>query len=118
MFILPSTGFELTPLIHCITYRIALCLTILHPAENKTILYYINKLSLVSICLTSLFVTILHKNDVLFVFTSSCLYEGLCLIYFIYVCLRIVVSNICCVFALFVFVLCTQCCQFLWIVHF
>ena len=25
---------------------------------------------------------------------------------------------LCCVFALFFFILCTQCCQFLWIVHF
>jgi hypothetical protein len=45
-----------------------------------------------------------HKNDVRFVFTSSC------------VCLRIVVSNT--FFVVFFFVLCTLCCQFLWIVHF
>jgi hypothetical protein len=25
---------------------------------------------------------------------------------------------LCCIFVLFVFVLCTKCCQFLWIVHF
>ena len=31
------------------------------------------------------------KNDVRFVFTSSCLWEGSCLIYIICVCLRIVV---------------------------
>ena len=37
----------------------------------------------------------------------------------IYVCLRMVVSNTYCVVLLlcFVFVLCTLCCQFLWIVH-
>ena len=34
-----------------------------------------------------------HKNDVRFVFTSSCLQEGLCHIYVFCVCLRIVVSN-------------------------
>ena len=64
----------------------------------------------------------LHKNDILFVFTSSCLYEGSCLLYVIYVCLRIVVSNTYCVMFLFWLslscVLCTLCCQFLWIVHF
>ena len=41
-----------------------------------------------------------------FVFTSCCLYEGSSLIYVIYVCLRIVVSNtycIVCVFCLFFF---------------
>ena len=57
-----------------------------------------------------------------FVFTSSCVYEGSCLIYVIcvclFVCLRIVVSNTHCVFALFFFVLCILCFQFLWIVHF
>ena len=42
------------------------------------------------------------------VFTSSCLQEGSCLIYVIFVCLRIVVSNTYCVvfFALFFVVLC------------
>jgi hypothetical protein len=34
-----------------------------------------------------------HNNDVRFVFTSSCLYVGSCLIYVICVCWRIVVSN-------------------------
>jgi len=29
-----------------------------------------------------------------------------------------VLHILCCIFALFVFVLCTLCCQFLWIVHF
>jgi hypothetical protein len=53
-----------------------------------------------------------------FVFISSCLYEGSCLIYVICVRLRIVVSRTYCVFVLFFFVLCTLCCQFLWIVHF
>ena len=49
------------------------------------------------------------KNDVRFVFTTSCLYEGPCLIYVICVCLRIVVSNtyLCCIFVLFFFVVCT-----------
>jgi hypothetical protein len=37
-----------------------------------------------------------HKNDVWFVFTSSCLQEGLCLIYVICVCLCLVVSNMQC----------------------
>jgi hypothetical protein len=35
----------------------------------------------------------LHKNNVQFVFTSSCLSEVACLIYVICVCLRIEVSN-------------------------
>ena len=55
-----------------------------------------------------------------FVFTSSCLYEGSCLIYVICVCLRIVFVVqllLCCVFVLFFFVLCSPCCQFLWSVH-
>ena len=43
----------------------------------------------------------LHKNDIQFVFTSSCLYEGSCLLYVICVCLRIVVSNTYCVVFLF-----------------
>ena len=38
-----------------------------------------------------------HKNDVRFVFTSSCLLECLCLIYVICVSLRIVGPNIYCV---------------------
>jgi hypothetical protein len=43
-----------------------------------------------------------------------------CLIYVICICLHIysgVQHILCCVFVLFVFVLCTLCCQFLWIVH-
>ena len=52
-----------------------------------------------------------------FVLTSSCLYDGLCLIYLICVCLRIMVSNTYCIM-FFVFVLYTLCCQFLRIVHF
>ena len=49
------------------------------------------------------------KNDVRFVITSICLYEGACLVYVICVCLCMVVSNIYCVvfLVLFVFVLCT-----------
>jgi hypothetical protein len=43
-----------------------------------------------------------HKNNVRFVFTSDCLWEGSCLIYVICVCLRIVVSNRHCI----VFLLC------------
>ena len=46
-----------------------------------------------------------HKNDVQFVFTSSCLQEGSCLIYVICGCLCIVVSNMYCV----VFSLCLSC---------
>ena len=38
-----------------------------------------------------------HKNDVRFVFTSSCLKECSCVIFVICVCFRIVVSNIYCV---------------------
>ena len=59
-----------------------------------------------------------HKNYVRFVFISSWLLEGSCLIYVIYVWFGIVVCNTYCDFVLFVFVLCTLCCQFLWIVHF
>jgi hypothetical protein len=44
-----------------------------------------------------------HKNDLRFVFTSSCLCEPSCLIYVICVCLRIVVSNIYCVVCLLCF---------------
>ena len=57
-------------------------------------------------------------------FTSSCLYEGSCLINVICVCLQRVVSNAQCVRFLLVFVwflffvLCDMRCQFLWIVHF
>ena len=59
-------------------------------------------------------VKILHKSDV-----RSQLFVGVpldCLIYFICICLRILVSNTYCV----VFLICfsTSCCQFLWIVHF
>ena len=57
-----------------------------------------------------------HKNDVWFVFTSSCLQEGSFLIYVIYICLLITVSNTYCL--VFFFVLCTLSCKFLWIVHF
>ena len=46
------------------------------------------------------------------------MFNGLYLIYVICVCLRIVVSNTYCVFALLVFVLCTLCFQSLWIVNF
>ena len=43
---------------------------------------------------------------------------GLMFFYVICVCFRIVVSNTYCVVFLFLFVLCTMCCQFLWIVLF
>ena len=45
-----------------------------------------------------------HKNDVRFVFTSSCLYEGSCFITVICVCLRILVSNTYCVIFFVAFV--------------
>ena len=53
--------------------------------------------SCVNICKTTF-----HKNDIRFVFTFSCLYDGSCLIYFC-VCLRIVVSNTYCVAFLYCF---------------
>ena len=76
-------------------------------------------------------------SDVRFVFTSSiCLQEDSCLIYCLYL-LHLFVGGLvsylrslrlfvysgfqhiwCCVFILFVFVFCTHCCQFLWIVIF
>ena len=46
--------------------------------------------------------------------TALCLLVGSCLINVICVCLPIVASNTYCVFL----VMCTLCCQFLWIVHF
>ena len=59
-----------------------------------------------------------HSNDVWFVFTSTWLQDGSCLIYVICVCSSVVVSNTYCVvfFVLFIFVLCTLCCQFHFIV--
>ena len=65
-------------------------------------------------------VTISAYSDVWFVFTFSCLQESSCLIYIICICLRIVMSNTYRVVFLFrfFFVLCTLCCQFLWIVYF
>jgi len=59
---------------------------------------------------------LLHVQSTLYLF--SCFYDGSCLIYVICVCWRIVVSNTYCVVFLFFFVLCTQCCKLLWIVHF
>ena len=62
-----------------------------------------------------------HKRNDRFVLTSSCLQQVSSLIYVFSVCLLIAVSNTYCVvlcFCLFVFILCTLCCQFLWIVHF
>ena len=46
-------------------------------------------------------------DDVQFVFTSSCLWEGSCFIYVICVCLRILVSNTYC--AVFLFCLSSSC---------
>jgi hypothetical protein len=53
---------------------------------------------------------LLHRNNVRFVLTSSCLYECSCLTYVILVCLRIVVTNTYCV----VFLLCfsSSCVQY------
>jgi hypothetical protein len=59
----------------------------------------------------------LHENDVRFVFASSCLWEDACLICVVCVGLHIMVSNTYCVVLSF-YVLCTICCQFLWIVLF
>ena len=50
-------------------------------------------------------------------FTSSCLKDS-CLIYAVCVQWCPTHNVLCCVFYLFVLVLCTLCCQFLWIVHF
>ena len=55
-----------------------------------------------------------QKNEVRFVFTSSCLY--VLFTWFVFVCG--VQHILCCVFDLFFFVLCALCCRFLWIVHF
>jgi len=44
-----------------------------------------------------------HKNEVLFVLTSSCLRDGTCLVWVICVCLCIVVSTTYCVVFLFYF---------------
>jgi hypothetical protein len=53
-----------------------------------------------------------------FLLISSARFSS-CLIYVSCVCLLIVVSNAyCVVFVLFFFVLCTVCCQFIWIVQF
>ena len=52
---------------------------------------------------------------------TSCLLEGACLIYFNCVCVSVhsgVQHTLCCVFALFYFVLCTLSCQLLKIVIF
>ena len=66
-------------------------------------------------------ITVSYCNEIhRFVFTSSCLQESSCLINVISVCLRIVVSNKCCVvlcLVLFFFVLRSRCYKFLWIVH-
>jgi hypothetical protein len=70
-----------------------------------------------------------HKNDVWFALASSCLQEDSCLIvFFVYVCAEWCPTFRCCssfLFSALYFwfclssscVLCTQCWQFLWIVH-
>ena len=63
------------------------------------LLYYVSLRSEFPVVMS---VTIPHKNYVRFVFTSSCLKEGSCLIYVICVCLRVMVSNTYCV-VLFLF---------------
>ena len=50
-------------------------------------------LSSVLLCCYVLYDFCKKKNDVLFVFTSSCLYESSCFIYVRCVCLGIVLSN-------------------------
>ena len=60
-----------------------------------------------------------HKNDVRFVFTSSWLWESSCLIYVICLFAHSGAQRIlCCVCVVHVFILCTLCCQFLWMVNF
>ena len=44
-----------------------------------------------------------HKHDVRFVFASSCLWEGACLVCVVFICFRVVVSGTCCVVFLFCF---------------
>ena len=60
------------------------------------------------------------KNYVRFIFASSCFIAGLmsCLRYWCLFVYSGVHHILRCVFVLFVFVLCTPCCQFLWIVQF
>jgi hypothetical protein len=63
-----------------------------------------------------------HGSDVRFVFASSCLW-GARVLFTLFVCMwwcptcDDVQHILCCIFDLFFFVLCTLCCQFLWIVH-
>ena len=49
-----------------------------------------------------------HGSGGRFVFASSCWWEGTCLVCVVCVCLRVVVSDACCVVFLFIFVLCTD----------
>jgi hypothetical protein len=70
------------------------------------ILYLLNRGSYIMCLYVLSFVLWLQfriKNDVRFVFTSSCLWEGSCLIYVICDYLRILVSNTYCVVFLFCF---------------
>jgi len=59
-----------------------------------------------------------HGSDVRFVFASSCFW-GLvfCLRYLYLFACSGVRHVLCCVFALFFFILCTLCCPFLWNIH-
>jgi hypothetical protein len=67
--------------------------------------------------LTTWLVCILFSLWMLTKYICNCLWEGSCLIFVICVCLRSGEQQILCsVFILFVFVLCTLCCQFLWMV--
>ena len=45
MFVLPSTKFELTPLIHCSTNRLALCSALDHSATTAKYIYSFNSRS-------------------------------------------------------------------------
>ena len=73
-------------------------------------------------CQNSCYKTFLHRKDVRFVFTSSCLWKGSYLIYAICVCFHIVVYMSNTYFTVFLFCFSSSCvpycCQFLSIVHF
>ena len=73
--------------------------------EENTKQHYTENIRLRNISLKWTFFP--HENDIAFVFTSSCLLEGWCLVCIICVCLRIVMSNTYCV-VFFVFVFCLR----------
>ena len=56
-----------------------------------------------------------HKNDVRFVFVGGLMSYLRYFCLFAHSCVQLI---LCCVFILFVFVLCALCCRFLWIDHF